>query len=94
MPHFHCLENIIYAKYMFAAHIYIRTAPSQTRKQRAYIFARSLFRVAAKNKRLHAEIISTWHNYLEEQFRECIKPAFIISKKEVQTIESFETFIS
>lgn len=69
----------------------IRTAPSQTRKQSAHIFAKcifaqSSFRAAAKNKRLHVEIISTRHNYLEKQFRECIKPEYYFV--EISTIEN------
>lgn len=47
----------------------------------------------AKNKRLHAEIISTRHNYLEKQFRECIKPAYYFV--EIPTIENIlRDFIS
>lgn len=98
MPQSHCPEDIIYVKYMCL--LRVRTASSQTRKQRAYIFAKCIFarsslhafRAVAKNKRLHAEIISTRHNYLEEQFRECIKPAYYFV--EIPTILSFDFIFS
>lgn len=69
---FRCPENIIYAKYTFL--VYTNCLESNERAARIHFRelhfrTRVSFRPATKNGRSHAKTISTWSNYLEEQFR-------------------------